>query len=98
MMRNRKVWGVLGLLLALAFVVGYGRQTICEVSPKFPRNGPCELFIIDMDMHPTRNITYQYQQNVAFFFPDGKGTVFSYFNPPLPPLLLGVRYCFAITF
>jgi hypothetical protein len=69
-MRNWKVWGVLGLLLALGLAVGYGqeKQTICEVSPNFSAIAPCQLFIINMDAHPTRNIQYQWQNNVAYFF------------------------------
>ncbi|MFN4218758.1 MAG: hypothetical protein ACK4HB_05705, partial [Candidatus Bipolaricaulia bacterium] len=74
MVRNRKVWGVLGLLLALVFVVGYGQQPPKQ-QPQPQRvavltaNKDCasatvagrklELFTRENDVHPVRNITYQ---------------------------------------
>lgn len=38
MMRNRKVWGVLGLLLALVVVVGYGQQQPVGPPPPLPKD------------------------------------------------------------
>jgi hypothetical protein len=85
MMRNRKVWGVLGLLLALVLAVGVGYGQPPE--PPVPKppvlrwvltvNHPCtraagnqlELFVLDNDVHPTRSITYQNDPASVGFLP-----------------------------
>lgn len=74
-----KVWGVLGLLLALVLVVGYaelGRQPGQPLQPKWTlttvhsveANGQLSLFINRMDMHCGRNLAYQAGAGVALFF------------------------------
>ncbi len=68
MMRNRKVWGVLGLLLALVLAVGVGygqpqkpptlKYVLTSVYTRETNNN-LELFIEDLDVHPVRNLHYQ---------------------------------------
>lgn len=66
MARNRKVWGMLGLLLTLVFVVGYGQEPIqplqkltVHLTSRQPEQQGFVLHILNMEAHPTRNLQWQ---------------------------------------
>jgi len=95
MARNWKVWGVLGLLLALGLTIGYGQKAI-PVKQTYvltsvhtiDANNNLKLFIFDNDVHPTRHMAYQASQfppansfpGVAFFFPGWPDTQPPYYG------------------
>ncbi len=88
MVRNRKVWGVLGLLLALVLIVSGYEQSVKApptltyvLTSVYTReaNNNLELFIEDLDVHPVRNLHYQ-----RFEVPQGQTKIgVAFFYPKL---------------